>query len=116
MGCGSPCRDKDTGAELRGLPRGCPAAEPKQAQGTGQQWDALWLHAGNSLCPRMGEMAMPQCTEPGERLGLCWEMGPCVCVCSAGWPENRGRQMRNGGGRERMEDEKQRGFQECFIP
>lgn len=33
---------------------------------------------GTASAPRMGEMAEPQCTEPGEQLGLCWE--PAVCV------------------------------------
>lgn len=40
----------------------------------------LWLCAGNSLCPQAGEMAVQQCTELREHLGLCWELTACDCA------------------------------------
>lgn len=40
---------------------------------------------------RMGEMAVPQCVEHGEQLGLCWEPTACVHAQQGG--------QKTGGGR-----------------
>lgn len=105
MSCGGPCRDKDTGAELRELPRGCPAAKP------GQEWDRGGQHRGcmqgTASAPRMGEMAVPHCTEPGEQLGLCWE--PAACVCAQRAARKQG-EADEGWSGERKDGEQERGI------
>lgn len=71
----------------------------------GQGWEASSLHAGNSLCPKdEGD----GCATVHRAWGAAGTVlgASYVCVCKARWPENEGRQMRDGRERERMENER----------
>jgi len=58
--------------------RGSPGTALQQSPGRGEESDRDGRHhgcmQGTGSAPRMGEVAVPRCREPRERLGLCWEL------------------------------------------